>query len=92
MTPDKYVAGGGGKQADDIRPLLKLMQFIGAVSGGRSVSEVALNYLVAQGAVPIPGAKRLQQVESHVNALAWELEENEVEILNEKVVSLEAGK
>lgn len=46
---DKYVSGGGGPQAEKLRPLLKLMQFIGAVSGGKSVAQVSLNYLRAQG-------------------------------------------
>lgn len=49
LLTDKYVSEGGGSKAEKLRPLLKLMQFIGAVSGGRSVSEVAMNYLVAQG-------------------------------------------
>jgi hypothetical protein len=48
---DKYVLEGGGKKADKIRPLLKLMQFVGAVSGGRSVTQVSLNYLISQGRV-----------------------------------------
>lgn len=45
----KYLEGGGGSKADKLRPLLKMMQFIGAVSGGRSIAQVALNYLVTQG-------------------------------------------
>lgn len=46
------MSSGGGKRAEKVRPLLKLMQFIGAVSGGRSVSQVALNYLRSQGTGP----------------------------------------
>ena len=32
-----------------VEPILKLLQFIGTLNGGRSVSQVALNYLVAKG-------------------------------------------
>jgi len=46
---DKYVEEGGGKKADKIRPLLKLMQLVGALSGGKSVTQVSLNYLISQG-------------------------------------------
>ena len=46
---DKYVAGGGPKAAEKARILLKLMQFIGAVSGGKTVTQVALNYLMCKG-------------------------------------------
>ena len=49
LLADKYVSEGGGSEAERVRPLLKLMQFIGTVSGGKSVAQVALNYLVAKG-------------------------------------------
>jgi hypothetical protein len=49
-APGKYVQEGGGAKADKIRPVLKLMQLIGQLSGGRSVSQVALGYLMAKGA------------------------------------------
>ena len=45
----KYVTGGGPKAAENARILLKLMQFIGAVSGGKTVTQVALNYLICKG-------------------------------------------
>ena len=45
----KYVESGGGGQAEKVRPLLKLMQFIGALYGGKTVTQVSLNYLVSQG-------------------------------------------
>lgn len=32
-----------------VKPLLKVMQFIGAVSGGKTVTQVALNYLMQKG-------------------------------------------
>ena len=34
--------------------ILKLLQFIGAVSGGRSVTQVALGYLTAKGVTAVP--------------------------------------
>lgn len=46
---DKYVTGGGPEAAEKARILLKLMQFIGAVSGGKTVTQVALNYLMCKG-------------------------------------------
>lgn len=49
FVADKYVAGGGPDAAEKARILLKLMQFIGAVSGGKTVTQVALNYLMCKG-------------------------------------------
>ena len=43
------MSGGGPKAAEKARILLKLMQFIGAVSGGKTVTQVALNYLMCKG-------------------------------------------
>lgn len=54
LCADKYVTGGGPQAAEKARVLLKLMQFIGAVSGGKTVTQVALNYLMCKG-------KRLRQ-------------------------------
>lgn len=40
------------------------------------------------GAVPIPGCKSLAQVQEHVGALGWRLDNNEVEIIDEKLQSM----
>ena len=49
VCADKYVTGGGPQAAEKARVLLKLIQFIGAVSGGKTVTQVALNYLMCKG-------------------------------------------
>ena len=43
-----------GRGKGDEQTVLKLLQFIGAVSGGKSVTQVALGYLIAKGAAPAP--------------------------------------
>ncbi|KAA6425383.1 MAG: hypothetical protein FRX49_04876 [Trebouxia sp. A1-2] len=88
ILTDKYVSGGGPKAAEKARILLKLMQFIGAVSGGKTVTQVALNYLMCKGAVPIPGCKSVAQVQEHVGAMGWRLESNEIAIIDEKLQTL----
>ncbi|CAD7702430.1 unnamed protein product [Ostreobium quekettii] len=75
--------GGGDAK---IAELLKLMEFIGVANGGRSAAQVALSYLVARGATPIPGVKTAGQVEAHAGAVGWgPLDENEVGVISEKV-------
>ena len=71
--------------ARQVLQLLKLMEFIGAVNGGKPVAQVALNYLVAKGALPIPGVKSAAHVADIAGALSWQLGNEEVETLDEKL-------
>lgn len=50
--------------------------------------QVALNYLVCNGAVVIPGAKSVGQMERNAGAMGWRMEENEVEIIRERLVAM----
>jgi aryl-alcohol dehydrogenase-like predicted oxidoreductase len=43
---------------------------------------VALAWLIAQGAVPIPGAKNREQAEQNAGALGWRLTADELDILD----------
>lgn len=62
-------------------PLTGLMREIGEAHGGRTVPQVALNWVISQGALPIPGAKRAHQADDNVGALGWSLTEDEVATL-----------
>jgi aryl-alcohol dehydrogenase-like predicted oxidoreductase len=44
----------------------------------RAPSQVALNWLIAQGVIPIPGAKNATQAEENAGALGWSLSQDEV--------------
>lgn len=48
----------------------------------RTPSQVALNWLIAKGAVPIPGAKNRAQAEQNAGALGWTLSADEVATLD----------
>jgi aryl-alcohol dehydrogenase-like predicted oxidoreductase len=56
-----------------IPPLLDLMREIGGAHGGRSLVQVALNWVIAKGAVPIPGVKNKRQAEDVLETLSWSL-------------------
>jgi aryl-alcohol dehydrogenase-like predicted oxidoreductase len=70
------------KDAVKVKPLLKLISLIGAINGGKSIEQCALNYLLCRGAVAIP--KSVAQLERNAGALGWRLDHNAVEIFNEK--------
>ena len=47
MCADKQLADNS--KAEKVKPVLKLMSLIGTLTGGRSVTQVALNYLMQKG-------------------------------------------
>jgi aryl-alcohol dehydrogenase-like predicted oxidoreductase len=71
----------GGQYASTlpkITPLLKVMTLIGQDHGGKSNAQVALNWVICKGALPIPGAKNAEQALQNAGALGWRLTEEEV--------------
>jgi aryl-alcohol dehydrogenase-like predicted oxidoreductase len=66
-----------------IQPLLDLLREIGQARGGKTPAQVSLNWLMAKGAVPIPGAKNLRQAQENFGALGWRLTDEEVARLDE---------
>jgi aryl-alcohol dehydrogenase-like predicted oxidoreductase len=66
-----------------IGPLLKLMTQIGQDHGGKSNTQVALNWVICKGALPIPGAKNGDQAQENAGALGWRLTPEESARLDE---------
>ncbi|HSG44610.1 MAG TPA: aldo/keto reductase [Anaerolineales bacterium] len=66
-----------------IDPLIKLMTTIGQDHGGKTNSQVALNWVISKGALPIPGAKNARQAQENAGALGWKLTEDQVAQLDE---------
>jgi aryl-alcohol dehydrogenase-like predicted oxidoreductase len=64
-------------------PLLKMMTEIGQDHGGKSNAQVALNWVICKGAMPIPGAKNAEQALQNAGALGWHLSEEQVAKLDE---------
>ena len=65
-----------------VQPLIGLLREIGEAHGGKSPAQVALNWVTAKQAVPIPGAKNLQQAQENIGALGWRLAEGELAALD----------
>jgi aryl-alcohol dehydrogenase-like predicted oxidoreductase len=66
-----------------IGPLLKLMTEIGQDHGGKSNVQVALNWVICKGALPIPGAKNAEQAQQNAGGLGWRLTVEEIARLDE---------
>ena len=58
------------------------LRAVGEEHGGKLPSQVALNWVMAKGAVPIPGAKNRHQAEENAGALGWQLDGDQLERLD----------
>jgi aryl-alcohol dehydrogenase-like predicted oxidoreductase len=65
-----------------VQPLLGLLKEIGEAHNGKTRSQVALNWLLCKGVLPIPGAKNPVQAQENAGALGWRLTEAEVAALD----------
>jgi aryl-alcohol dehydrogenase-like predicted oxidoreductase len=87
-TPEKTPPGMRGRIYNRNRlvraqPLIHLMRETGQAHGGKSPAQIALNWLLCKGTVPIPGAKNARQLQENVGALGWRLTDEEVARLDE---------
>jgi aryl-alcohol dehydrogenase-like predicted oxidoreductase len=86
-TPDNPPPGVRGRRYGRqllarIQPLIALMREIGQAHGDKTPAQVALNWVICKGALPIPGAKNARQAEQNVGALGWHLADDEVAALD----------
>jgi diketogulonate reductase-like aldo/keto reductase len=56
---------------------------IGGASGNKTPSQVALAWIIAKGAVPIPGAKNRAQAQENAGSLGWKLNADDLATLDE---------
>ena len=64
-------------------PVIKLLREIGQNHGGKSASQVSLNWLICKGTLPIPGAKNVKQADENAGGAGWRLTDEEVAKLDE---------
>ena len=65
------------------QPLLEVMTRISAENAGRTLAQIALNWVLSKGAIPIVGAKNITQIKDNIAALDWQLSDKDVARLDE---------
>jgi aryl-alcohol dehydrogenase-like predicted oxidoreductase len=79
IRSNKYPRSFLGK----IQPLIDLMKRIGIEHQGKTPAQVSLNWVIGKGALPIPGAKTVNQASQNLGALGWHLSNEEMQLLDE---------
>jgi len=84
---ERYAFGDGESIPDGgIQPLLAAMDTI-AKRRKKTLAQIALNYIISKGAIPIPGCRTVTQLKDNIGAMGWRLSPTEV-----KILELEADK
>lgn len=88
----KRYATGDGKDIPygGVSPLLAVMEKI-AKKRSKTIAQVALNYIICKGAIPIPGARTQSQLQDNLGAMGWRLAKNEVSLLEKEADKLGFG-
>lgn len=68
--------------------LISVMQTIANKNKNASLSQVALNWTRAKGTIPIPGARNLRQAKQNLDALNWNLTEDDVRALDQASIAV----
>ncbi len=66
-----------------VQPLIGLMREIGQAHGGKTPAQVAINWTICKGTVPIPGVKNVRQAQENIGAAGWRLTADEVAALDQ---------
>jgi aryl-alcohol dehydrogenase-like predicted oxidoreductase len=65
----------------DLPSLIAVMVEIGKDHGEKTPGQVALNWIICKGGLPIPGAKTAAQAQQNIGAIGWRLTPEEIKAL-----------
>lgn len=71
-----------------IQPIIDCLRAI-AAEREKTPSQVAINWCICKGTIPIPGAKTVAQAKENIGALGWQLDGGEIEELDRTVDRLD---
>jgi aryl-alcohol dehydrogenase-like predicted oxidoreductase len=76
-----FIRGFGQSNIEKYQPLIDGLRTIGEAHQS-TPAQVALNWTLCKGTIPIPGIKSLAQAKDNLQALSWKLTDSEVEQLD----------
>jgi len=87
-TPDHIPPGLRARRynrgfLERLQPLIYTLREIGQAHASKTPAQVALNWCICKGTVPIPGSKNARQAHENTRAVGWRLTEDEIAILDE---------
>jgi aryl-alcohol dehydrogenase-like predicted oxidoreductase len=95
-TPESPPPGVRGmrfnrRRLAEIQPLIEALRRVGMAHDGKTPAQVALNWTITKGFLPIPGVKTQTQVLVNCGALDWQMTDNELNTLDTVTTALNQG-
>jgi aryl-alcohol dehydrogenase-like predicted oxidoreductase len=92
-TPNTPLPGVRGRRYDRdyllrVQPLIDLMREIGQAYGEKTPVQIAVNWVICKGALPIPGVRNARQAQEILGSLGWRLTKEEVFALEQAAEKL----
>ena len=91
-NPSSYPKGLRGllfkRLIPEAEPLLNSIRAI-AQYRNKTMAQVAINWCIAKGAIPIPGAKNIQQAQENIAATDWQMDAGELAELDRAAASID---
>jgi len=83
LPPKGMMRLGNPRFVQRIQPLLEIMRQIGKDHVDKTPAQVAINWVICKGAIPLVGAKNAVQAKENLGALGWQLTMDEISALDE---------
>jgi len=66
-----------------LQPLIEVMTEVSERNGGRTLAQIAINWVLSKGAIPIVGTKNVIQIKDNIAALGWQLSDEDIAKLDD---------
>jgi len=74
-----------------LQPLIEVMTEISEKNGGKTLAQIAINWVLAKGAIPVVGTKNMIQIKDNIAALDWQLSDEDIANLDDASRILAVG-
>jgi len=74
-----------------LQPLIEVMAEISEKNGGKTLAQIAINWVLSKGAIPVVGTKNMTQIRDNISALNWQLSDEDIANLNDASRILAVG-
>jgi len=74
-----------------LQPLIEVMTEISEKNGGKTLAQIAINWVLSKGAIPVVGTKNMIQIKDNIAALDWQLSDEDIANLDDASRILAVG-